>query len=563
MSKQENHNDESVWTKFFHMMDTVAKWVNRVCDIAGIAIPIVFIVALVLLFKDFYDKGWSFHNNKKEIMIDNPYYEAGMRSWEEFDYEKAEESLLTALDQIIQSQGEGALEAAAVSQKLGALYLEIGRYEEGYERLNSAYVTFYSDLGAEDGNTIITKCQIGIYDIRTGNIERGFALFNEAYEETKFISYKIQIVQTVAQCNILLGDYKKAWEWYQQLETLYEKVGSSTQTMVNFYNDYGILMSELGEYDKALEYLITAVRQWQQLETEEDMTIANVYVNLAVVYAQCGQYENAIEAGERGISVFRVLSGDNSIHVARAYENIASVYGALRMPDTQIEHLEQALGIAESAVGKNHDVTAEIYNTIGNYYMEKGDNLSAISNYNDALEIRKNLLGKNSLITAVVYQNLAECYKYLEQYQEGMVNAREAVQICESLYGRDNIHTARAYMTLAWIYEKSGEREEAEELVEKALDIVDRHKRTANETTAQAYRTAGDIFLHQGLLENASDSYWKSWVIYSQMFLKEDSYAPEFDVRLRQLYEGMESSESYGDWVDQWKAGGFREGGKI
>lgn len=449
MGKQENHDNPSVWTIFFNMLDNFSKWINLICDIAMIAIPVIFIVAIALLGLKSYNNGWSFSNKEKQIAVDNSYYEAGIKFWEELDYEKAEENLLAALEQISQSKGTGSLEAAAVSQKLGALYLDIGRYDESYERLNSAYVTFYNNLGEEDGNTIVAKCQISIYDIRTGNIERGFATLNESFDQTKFASYKIQIAQMVAQCNILLGNYKKALEWYKLLETMYENIGNPTLTMVNFYNDYGILMADLGEYDKALEYLIAAVRQWQALDVTEDMTIANVYANLATVYALCGQYENAIEAGENGISVLCALSGDDSVHVARAYENMASIYGDLRMPDTQIEYLERALAIAETAVGKNHDVTAEIYNMIGNYYLENGDILSAVSNYEEALEIRKNLIGKNSLITAAVYQNLAECCNRLEKYDEGVENAQEAVQICEFLCGRDNINTANAYMTLA------------------------------------------------------------------------------------------------------------------
>lgn len=94
-----------------------------------------------------------------------------------------------------------------------------------------------------------------------------------------------------------------------------------------------------------------------------------------------------------------------------------------------------------------------------------------------------------------------------------------------------------------------------------ALDIIDRHKRTANVMTAQAYQTAGDIFMCQNSFAEASDSYWRSWVIYSQMFLQEDSYASEFDERLKKLYEELESPENYGDWIEQWKAGELRDGG--
>ena len=559
MSKQDNQENESIWEKFFNIMDTLTKWVNRICNIAGIVMVIVFGIAFVVLFKRFSDNGWSFNNKKVEIAINSLSYEMGMEFWEELNYAKAEENLLIALDEMNRSKGEGSIEAAGVSQKLGALYLDMGRYEESYEFLNSAYVTFYNKLGEEDGNTVITKCQISIYDIRTGNIERGFATLNEAFDQTKYVLYKIQIAQMVAQCNILLGDYRKALEWYGIIGNFYEDFGNITLERVIFYNDYGVLLIELGEYERALDYFLKSVSDWRSLDIKEDLTIANVYTNLAKAYAMCGQYEKAISTGEKGISIWQSLYGENSVYVAKSYENLASVYGDMQMADVQIEYLEQALAMAIDAVGRNHEVTAEVNNMIGNYYVNYGEVQSAIRYYEEALDIRKNLLGKNNLVTASVYQNLAECYTDMGKYEESVENAQEAVEICEVLCGRDNINTAHAYMTLARAYESMGNAEDAKKLVEIALDISARHKSIANIMTAQIYQTAGDIYMHQNCLESASDSYWKAWLIYQQLFLNEASYETRFDDQLKQLYDGLELTEEYESWARQWKANGILE----
>lgn len=556
MSKQNNQKKESLWTKFFNIMDTLTKWVYRICNIAGIVMVVGFGIAFAVLFKRFSDNGWSFVNKKEEITISSSSYEAGMEFWEELNYAKAEENLLIALDEMNRSKGEGSIEAAGVSQKLGALYLDMGRYEESYEFLNSAYVTFYNKLGEKDGNTIITKCQISIYDIRTGNIERGFAALNEAFDQTKYVSYKIQIAQMVAQCNILLGDYRKALEWYEIIGNFYESFGNITLERVNFYNDYGVLLIELGEYERALDYFLKSVYDWQSLDIKEDLTIANVYTNLAKAYAMCGQYENAISTGEKGVSIWQSLYGESSIYVAKAYGNLASVYEDMQMADIQIEYLEQALAMAIDAVGRNHEVTAEVNNMIGNYYIHYDEVQSAVRYYEEALDIRKNLLGKNNLVTASVYQNLAECYIDIGKYEEGVENAQEAVGICEALYGRDNINTAHAYMTLARAYESMGNVEDAKKFVEIALDISARHKSVANIMTAQIYQTAGDIYLHQNCLESASAFYRKAWLIYQQLFLNEDSYEIYFDDQLKQLYDGLELTEEYESWVRQWKTNG-------
>lgn len=553
MGNNDKRGNGSIWENFFDILDRFSIWMNRIYKILYIVIPVIFITMVGLLLIRFYNNGWSFFNEKVEISINNPYYEKGMKYWEELDYEKAAENLNTALEQICQSEGESSVEAAAVSQKLGALYLELGRYEESYELLNSAYVVFYNNLGLEDGNTIITKCQISVYDIRTGNIERGFAALYEAFDETKYIFYKRQIVQMIAQCHMLSGNYKKALQWYKQLETIYQQTGISDQILVNLYNDYGVLMTELGEYELALGYFITAARQWQALGVAEDLTIANVYVNTAKAYACCGQYENAITYIEKGTSVFQSLCGGEGIHMARSYENMAAIYGEIQRPDTEREYLVKALETAKDTVGINHEVTAEIYNAMGTYYLNCGEIQSAIENYEEALEIRKNLIGKKNLITADVYHNLAECYNRMEQYNQCIEYANEAVTISESLYGRDNINTAQFYIGLAWHNEKMGNKEEAESLVRIVLDIIDRHNSIANITIAQTYLTAGDIYLEQGHFEDAYGCYWKSWQIYQSLFIDRKMYVSEFNSRLENLHDKWNGSEEFDKWMKNLK----------
>lgn len=555
MGNSENHDNESVWDKFSNMMDTLTLWVNRICNIATIAIPVVLIAAVALLLIRFYHNGWSFFNKQTEISIDNPYYETGMRLWEELDYRKAAENLHTALEQISRSEGKGSQEAAAVSQKLGSLYLELGRYEESYELLNSAYVTFYNKLGAEDGNTVIAKCQISVYDIRTGNAERGYAALYDAFDETKYISYKLQIAQMIAQCHMLQSNYKEALQWYKQLETTYQNTGFSGPGLVSYYNDYGVLMIKLGEYEQALEYLITAVQQWQSLDVTDDLTIANIYANMAKAYALYGQYENAITYGKKGLSALQTLGLTENIQVAKAYENLAAAYGDMQRPDMEIEYLEKALDIAIATVGENHEVTAEIYNAIGTYHLNGKEVRQAIENYQKSLEIRKNLIGKNNPTTAAVYQNLAKCYNCMEQYEKSMENAREAVAICESIYGRDNIHTGQSYINMAWIDEQMGNEEDASRFVRIVLDMIDRHKSIDNEMTAQVYLTAGDIYLEQECSEEASGCYRESWQIYQGLFSDKNIYESEFNGRLEKLYGNSEASEDCEGWMERWKRG--------
>lgn len=591
----DNHNKSAI-TIFKNILIKITVFINHTYKSAIIVIIITFAIAIALLIKKFHDNGFSPFDKKTDIKVSSQYYETGMEYWEQADYLKAEENLLLALKETTKSKGSSSLETAEVSQKLGALYLEMDKYEECYDFLNSSYVTFRKELGKEDGNTIIAKCQISVYDIKTGKIERGFAALNEAFDQTNYFMHKIQIAQMIAQCNIFTCNYTKALKWYDTLENLYTEFGITNLATVNFYNAYAILFLDLSQYEQAVNSLLTAITYWQSLNTKEDSTILNIYANLAYAYSVSNQYEKAITAGEKVISIGKSFYGENNIHLARAYESIADVYGNLQMPKKQLDYLEQAKKTALSAVGKNHAITADIYNALGLYYDSRNQKQDAIKSYKEALEIRKNILGKNHLTTAAVYQNLSDCYNNMGQFEKSITNAQEAVSICEAIYGKDNINTAQAYTTLVWPYANMGKIKNAENRIKLALDICSKQVNTANETVAYIYQTAGyvymrkrnfttaeqylkqaqtlfsnlskeisvntaeiyrylgDICMEKSNYQNASDYYQNAWSIYQQVFQNDDSYESRFGSQIKNLYKNLKPKESYENWLKKWKS---------
>ena len=488
----------------------------------------VFAVVLVVIgiqtgltIKHIHDMGWSFKNNAAEIEITEKEYDDAMNCWAALDYIGAEKCFAKALKSSDEKNGTGSVESAAISQKLGALCLEEGKYNEAYDLLNNAYVTFKKEFGEADGNTIIARGQIAVYDIKKGNFESGLATLNDLYDKATFFGHKIQISQMIAQCNTELGNFKKAIEWYDVLGKLYYQFEIKNLGRVNLLNDYGILMMTIGNYQEAVLSLTNAVSTWEELELQEDNTIAKVYSNLAQAYAWNHQWDLAEEAQEKALGIEKKLYGNNNIYVALSYNSLSRVYGAMNNAAKQKEYLDEALEMALNTVGKNHMATAAIYYDLGEFYSNAGEFDKAAENHTEALEIRKNILGNDNINTVHIYEALTEDNRQLHQYEKSIENAEYAIKISEGLYGRENLYSAHSYITAAWCYSDSGNHERASQLAQMAIAICDRQKNNAGTTRPYAYQTMGYVYLNNSDFENAEKYFEKAIQLY------QDSQGPQ------------------------------------
>jgi len=481
-----------------------------------IGIVLFCVISGALFLVRIENNGWSIFNNRTEITIDNRYYAAALERWNELDYLAAETNLLAARDEESEEKSQSSLEVAKINQNLGVLYLDIGRYEESYELLNSAYTSYRNKLGDTDNQTILAKCQIHLYDIRTGNVERGFAGFNEAYDHMKTISYKMQICQMLAQSNMRLGNYKAAERWYNLLADWYVNMtGTGNSSAVNLANDVGVLMHELGEYENALGAYTSALNWWSSYAMCEDTVIANVYSNMAVTYAALNRTDEAIEAATKSFEIYKNLFGEKNAYIAVNYQSLGNLYGMLQQPEKKLEYLNLALETAIEAFGENHALTAVTYSSLSDHYSYCGDLNMAIALAEKALEIRKNLLGRDSLLTSEVYIQISSIYSAAGECDRAVDAAIEAIEINESLFGRDNINTASAYLQAAWAYSGAGGHERATELARRGLDINRRMLPDGGAGLAYAYMTLGYVLGESGSYDEAELNLKKAVLCYT------------------------------------------------
>lgn len=572
------------------------KSASMIIKIACFVFSIIIVILAVSMFhtskKIMRDNGWSYERESSVIMIDDDLYSSAYEQWTELDYLGAEHDFLAVINNMDSSAGMLSTHAAAVRQQLGLLYLDIGRFEDAYECLSSAYVTFRDVLGEEDINTIIAKCQISVYDIETGNAERGFAALTDAYEKATYINDKLHISAILASCCTKIGDYETAYKWYNDLGNTYSIVGIEDSKRGELCNDIGRLCIEVGQYDTAFEALEAADKYYRR----KDRIKADIFINYAIVCAKAGQYDLAITNVTTAIDMLKDIYPEDNVYTAKAFERASSMYAAMNDSDKQKECLDTAIGICLSTVGVNHELTAIIYSDIGDYYLSTDNETEAIINHAQALEIRKNILGLDNIKTAAVYEQLSYDYYCAADYLLGIENAERAISIYSSLLGRDNPNTAHSFAVAVLSYIKSADDETARRYMDAALAISEKYLGAQYITTAYVYEVAGqyyeylsdfdaaekyykktilvyaglcgsdhpkvagaylslgDLYMLMGQINYSSEAYHEAWRILKET-MRIDNPGSIMGDRLWTLYDELDLQQSYDAWVSSWMIG--------
>jgi protein O-GlcNAc transferase len=263
-------------------------------------------------------------------------------------------------------------------------------------------------------------------------------------------------------------------------EDLYRKV--LTVQPENFYalHYLGVLYTQLGQYDPAINHLEKAL--------QVNPSDADTYYNLAIAFQGKGQIDDALKTYQKTVQ----LNPQN----ADAYVNLGIINKEKGMLDRAMNAFRQALQI-------NQEHLAARYN-LGYVLQAAGKYDEAIGCYMRALESEPNLVG--------AYYNLGFIFRDQGRLDEAVSAFKKALQFSPDF--------ADIYNGLGVVYQELGEPEAAIEYFEKALQL--------NPASIDAYNNLGIIFQEKGQPDIA--------VSYYQRALQIDPHSSETYTNLGSLF---------------------------
>lgn len=401
-----------------------------------------------------------------ELENANHQYEEGLENWRRLDYIRADRDICKASEEISKYFSQTEIEMAKINNSLGCLYLDMGKYEEAYDYLNHAYVTFKNTFGQDSIEVRAVLFSIAQYNYYIGDFETSLKITQEILDVSD-PKKDMVIITTIYHFRAMifdsLGDYNSAIINYKKVLSLYGKVSENgelskelsqyvydpqlsqhekdyfTNTLKRIiltYNNLGQVYIHLEKYDEAEKVLQMGLKL--SLDNiyigKQNLTASKLYCNLAIVNGKQGRGKEAIDNIDLAMRIQQKLFNYEAVYPGLV--DVYDTYGILLMEqgkrEESKEFLDSALKLAEDSFGENHPRTAEAYNAIGIYQYTIGNYTEATESFQKAIEIRKNILGKEHPDTVNYYINLAKAQIQLGETTKAALSLSEAKEICDA-----------------------------------------------------------------------------------------------------------------------------------
>lgn len=326
--------------------------------------------------------------------------------------------------------GDPDLEADA-QELLGAILIELTHLDSAESLLESVIEIRKvngNDLKLAKSHQSLGKVYElkGRYEESLATLEQGMAILESLREEHSSLAAQIHL--TYIRNMLTMGRYDGVIERLNLVEDIYNNHSSDQPDFFKLYNFYGAAHTELGNYEKAIEYQKRSLLLNIETFGENHQNTAIAHSAMSNTYGRIDKYQQALDHAEKAIAI-----GKEFYHETHY---IMGIFTALRAHglkglgeyEKSLELFIKARDIIIEDLGPNHAYAALFTQNVGTvYYDQMKDYDKAIMEYEKAFHIW-NKVGKKHPNLALTYNTMGSLYNRKEDYatalglfQKGMV----------------------------------------------------------------------------------------------------------------------------------------------
>lgn len=346
-------------------------------------------------------------------------------------------------------------------QKAIQLYLSLGaRYKAGVGYYNMArmYYSSYQDsltLVADDQaialfSKLDSTRQLAMATNQLGNHLSGMGMNREAiaeYEKAIAASKSIGDSLSVGffQNNLGLvlkdiGEYQKAlMALYKSLE-LKEGYGGSDQVISSSLLNIGLVLDLLQKPEESLTFYGRAISY--KSSAGDSLGIARIYANMAVIHKNQLRFDSAINLIGLSNDILRFYPEEEDLHYVNQ-TNLGNLFKRKGDFKTAGEYLLSALSIAHKMGDKDH--LGDTYQSLGSLAYDQGDSHLCIEYNLKALALANESQSYGQMME--INSNLQEAYAHTGQYKKAHQSAILALQYRDSVYRLEQVRASEELQT--------------------------------------------------------------------------------------------------------------------
>ncbi len=231
---------------------------------------------------------------------------------------------------------------------------------------------------------------------------------------------------------------------------------------LHFMNDIGWAYQNMGQYDKAEEYILDALGTAEKLDLKHN--IGAGYNHLATIYYKKANYPKALEYYMKALEIFEAL--DLEEELLNVYTNIGVIHYQTKDYDRALEYYDKALTLARKRDDTNMEMM--VLNNIAGVYHAREDYVSSISYMREIVKIAKQM--KNFYLEEVFLTNIGMLSSKLGKYDEAEQALTRALELTKISQNKTN--TTEILINLGSLYEKQGKYAASLDFYQRAEEIA-------------------------------------------------------------------------------------------
>lgn len=321
------------------------------------------------------------------------------------------------------------------------------------------------------------------------------------------------------------GQIRTAVDYLSRSLTIFEALDGYDQRKSTCYLNLGVCFNDLGEYDKALDFLFKSAAIEKLAKGNNHESLSKIYINIGNTYAFKNDFKSALVFFQDAIEMLD--QSQKTFLLAKLYNNLGLIYDIQNNYDMALDYHIKALEIRKELLPELHPDIARSFNNIGNIYGELKEYEKAIEYYNKALRIEELLCAGSPELANTLY-NIATIFYYKKNNDDALAYHLRALEIRVNAFGESHKDVASSYNGIGLVYDAMGDYENALVAYQKAHNFWAAFQGKANNMIAMVLNNMGNVYYHMR-------DYSQSLKYYNDALALYDSDNPEVQTTINNI----------------------------
>ena len=267
--------------------------------------------------------------------------------------------------------------------------------------------------------------------------------------------------------------------------------GLSDTSLARVYLDSAVILTELGDFNKALFFSNKAIANFNISNSKADTTLVKIYLQQGEIFSKFSAIDSMIIKAKKAAKLSIPLLGENNIFIARSEKILGTAEVWLGNYDAAIEHYEYGLRIyKEKEISLNEEV-GNIHNNIGLVYDWQSKVELSRKHHQKSLKILKTINEYHPRITNS-YLNLGSLEQRNGRFHLALDYFKKGLEFAKKVYGKKHLETANFYGSLGATYNSMGNFHKALIYNRKCLDLFLAQNNPDSYNLAVVYSNLGE-----------------------------------------------------------------------